>query len=707
MLSALLALLMPAFTMAAFAAEPARLALLIGNQRYAEAVGPLKNPKNDIALIKSALVKIGFADANITVVSDADRVAMLEAFETFAAKVGRAGPDAISFFYYSGHGASNDRRDNFLIPVDVPELYATGFWHRSVGLNELLVKLNTEAPAAKHFVIFDACRNTLKLKDTSTRALTQPKGFQPVQNIPGGMLIAFATAEGELASDAGEKAGPYARALAEEIVKPGVEAIQVFRETQLRVIENIGQKPWMQASPMARLYFAGRDAPVAPAPPAPPLSEAAQAWDRIKDSKSVPVFEAFRKQYGANAVYDTLAAERIAALKGEAPPETIGPSWWPWSSGGSQEAPPKPAPQTQTAINVPNAANAPNAPPIQPRPEAAKPEGPQVAEIVAPKKPEPVRPPEEACGGGLLVSVAVGKAPCIKPGSGQFFKDCPQCPEMVIAPAGSLTIEPEPEPERKWLGKKGTESPQREVTISKPFAVGRFALMRDEFEAFVRDTGYKTEGGCYIWTVTGRDRSPNVDVFMREFMREAGWKEYAGKSWRSPGFAQTGSHPVVCINWDDAKAYTAWLSRKTGKEYRLLSEAEWEYAARAGTATPFRWGSSLTPTPESTYVGPGASDDEWRQKTVPVQALKPNAWGLYQVHGYVWEWTEDCWHENYQNAPADGSASATEECDERVLRGGSWVHTPGIPHAAYRSYSWEPDRRYYNIGLRVARTLNP
>ena len=274
----------------AVATDSARFALLIGNQDYANAVGPLKNPKNDISLIKSVLLKVDFAEANIAIVSNADRVGMLEAIDAFAARVGRAGPDATSFFYYSGHGAANEQRDNYLIPVDVTELDATGFWYRSVPFRHVLNRLSAEAPAAKHFVIFDACRNTLKLIITGSRALARPKGFEPVRDIPGGMLIAFATAEGELASDQGDGAGPYARALAEEIVKPGVEAITVFRATQLRVSESIGQKPWTQNSPMAAVYFAGREPKESE--PKPPLSGAVQqVWDEIKDWKDIAVLK--------------------------------------------------------------------------------------------------------------------------------------------------------------------------------------------------------------------------------------------------------------------------------------------------------------------------------------------------------------------------------------------------------------------------------
>ncbi len=299
--------------------EPARIALLIGNQSYEPSVGALKNPHNDIALVRSALLKVGFFEANIAIIRDADRVAMLEAIEAFAARVGAAGPDAIGFFYYSGHGAANERRDNYLIPVDVPELQATGFWHRSVGLRDLLDKLNEDAPNAKHFVIFDACRNTLKLKDATAKALSQPKGFQPVREIPGGMLIAFATAEGELASDRGTSAGPYAQALAGEIVKPGVEAITVFRTVQLRVSESTGQKPWTQNSPMAAVYFAGEQLPKA---------EGARVWAEIETSKDIAIFEAYRRRYGLkNAVLDTLAAARIEELKRRASKEDEASSW--------------------------------------------------------------------------------------------------------------------------------------------------------------------------------------------------------------------------------------------------------------------------------------------------------------------------------------------------------------------------------------------
>ena len=171
--------------------------------------------------------------------------------------------------------------------------------------------------------------------------------------------------------------------------------------------------------------------------------------------------------------------------------------------------------------------------------------------------------PEPACD-GLLVSVAMGKNPCIKPGSGAYFKDCPDCPEMVPLPAGEFLMG-SPKSEE---GRFENEDPQHKVTIPAPFAVGRTHVTRDQFAKFVKATGHKTEGGCYTWA--GGE-----------------FKDDKHASWRSPGFEQSGDHPAVCLNWHDATAYVAWLAKTTGQSYRLLSEAEAEYSARGVTkATP-------------------------------------------------------------------------------------------------------------------------
>ncbi len=346
--------------------------------------------------------------------------------------------------------------------------------------------------------------------------------------------------------------------------------------------------------------------------------------------------------------------------------------------GGRAAAPPTPAAQrAEVAPQGPAPAIPPETPkeaqtalveaprPIRAAPATAreKPERKQTA-FVAPPKPAPA-PAEEACD-GLLVSVAMsGEKPCIKPGSGESFKDCPDCPEMVIAPSGSFTMgSPKDEPERS-----DDEGPQHKVTIAKPFAVGKFAVTFTEWDACV------AAGGCGGYKPS-----------------DSGWGQ--------------NDRPVINVSWDDAKAYVSWLSTKTGKTYRLLSEAEREYVTRAGRRTPFWWGSSITPdlgNYDGNYTYAGGQKGEYRAKTMPVQSFKPNPWGLYQVHGNVWEWVEDCWNDAYAGAPTDGTAWTTLACTSRVLRGGSWVDVPQFLRAAYRNW-YLPDIRSSDVGFRVART---
>ena len=166
---------------------------------------------------------------------------------------------------------------------------------------------------------------------------------------------------------------------------------------------------------------------------------------------------------------------------------------------------------------------------------------------------------------------------------------------------------------------------------------------------------------------------------------------------------------MIGVSWEDAKSYVEWLSRETGKAYRLLSEAEWEYVARAGTRTPFHTGSTIS-TDEANYNGRYAYVSSRRGvrrgKTMRVGSFSANGFGLHDVHGNVWEWVEDCWNDNYRGAPGDGSVWESGNCSRRVLRGGSWDNEPGILRSAYRAWDWSGSRSD-DTGFRVARTLTP
>jgi len=249
-----------------------------------------------------------------------------------------------------------------------------------------------------------------------------------------------------------------------------------------------------------------------------------------------------------------------------------------------------------------------------------------------------------------------------------IFKECEACPEMIMIPAGEFMMgAPDDEEDSE-----DNERPRHKVTIPKPLAVGRFAVTFDEWDTCVADRG------CRGYRPSDR-----------------GWGR--------------GRRPVLNLWWDDARAYVKWLSDKTGKPYRLLTEAEREYATRAGTTTPFWWGSSLS-TDRANYDGSftypfvAGLKGEYRRKTLPVDSFAPNPWGLYQVHGNIYEWVEDCWHRNYEGAPTDGSAWDTPDCTRHVLRGGAWNFASWHLRSASRG-SVASAVELLPVGMRVARTL--
>ena len=289
---------------------------------------------------------------------------------------------------------------------------------------------------------------------------------------------------------------------------------------------------------------------------------------------------------------------------------------------------------------------------------------------------------------GLAVAVCLVASPIMageRP-AGERFRDCDQCPEMVVIPAGSFAMGSPPSEE----GRGWDEWPIRQVAIAQPFAVGVYEVTRDEYAHFISESGHSANEACHIHD-------------------QALWPKTAGRNWREPGIPQSGRHPVVCINWNDARAYVDWLAARTGKAYRLLSEAEWEYAARAGTTTPFHAGATIS-TDQANYNGRytygSGSKGEFRENTVPVGSYPANAFGLHDTMGNVWEYVQDCWNPNYVGAPADGSAWEAGNCERRVIRGGSSHFPPHMQRSAYRMRNGS-DEGYNDCGFRVALTFDP
>ena len=282
------------------------------------------------------------------------------------------------------------------------------------------------------------------------------------------------------------------------------------------------------------------------------------------------------------------------------------------------------------------------------------------------------------------------------PAVGERFRDCAQCPEMVVVPSGSFAMgSPSSEAERPYVG-----GPVHRVRIGESFAVGVHEVTRGQWRRFVEETGHSSGNSC--WTYEG-----------------GGWAERSGRSWRNPGFSQGEEHPVVCVSWEDARAYVEWLSRKTGEGYRLLSESEWEYVARGGTKTARYWGESETgqcgyangagleaKKHYSNWPWAVVSCNDGYVHTSPVGSYKKNPYGLRDVLGNVWEWVEDCWNGSYRGAPADGSAWESGDCSMRMMRGGSWTFSPRVLRSAVRG-GVVTGSRGDGLGFRVARTLIP
>ncbi len=247
--------------------------------------------------------------------------------------------------------------------------------------------------------------------------------------------------------------------------------------------------------------------------------------------------------------------------------------------------------------------------------------------------------------------VVAQKQSSVEPGD--IFRDCDDCPELVVTPPGDFVM---------GSGDTPYEKPERTISMSRPFAIGRREVTFAEWDQCA------DAGACKY--------RPD----------DHGWGR--------------GDRPVINVSWDDTKPYLAWLSQKTGQKYRLPSEAEWEYAARAGTRTPFWWGRD---------VGTGHAQCETcgsptGQKIVPTSSFRPNGFGLYDTAGNAAEWVEDCWNDNYRNAPKDGTAWTSGDCRLRVLRGGNFVSKANEVRSSAR-FRYDVDVRYYANGFRVVREL--
>ncbi|MDE0202523.1 MAG: SUMF1/EgtB/PvdO family nonheme iron enzyme [Rhodospirillaceae bacterium] len=666
-----------------------RVALVVGNGGYDPEHAPeLLNPVNDARLMARSLETSGF---EVQLVTDADQAAMKEAIKAFGKRLVEAGSDTVGLFYFAGHGVE-DRGQNYLIPLGA-EIESEVDFHTDAVLMDWVLARMEKAGNRLNMVILDACRNN----PFEGRYRGASQGLAQM-NAPSGSLIAYAAAPKQVAYDGEGENSPYTAALAEALVVPGLKIEDVFKRVRVAVEEatNGEQTPWENSSLRGDFYFVSKTEEPPPPEPAPttvtdpPPAEltqeqlAARAYEAAERVNTLSSYRLIVEQY-PGTVYAKLAEEHIGKLENSLAPPAPSPEEMEASLGLKRAErrqiqmglaalgfDPGPADglfgqRTRTAIGDWQASRGGSATDHLDA-DAAKvllAAGEEAARKKAAEEEERKRAEEEA-----------RKREATQPG--RVFRDCPECPQMVEVPAGSFTMGSPASEE----GRNDDEGPQHRVTISDPFAVGKYEVTFAEWDACV------AAGGCNGYR-------PD----------DEGWGR--------------GQRPVANVSWEDAKAYVHWLSRQTGERYRLLSEAEWEYAARAGSRTSRYWGDDAsaqcahangydqTAKSELNFDWDNASCRDGSVHTARVGRYGANGFGLHDVLGNVWEWVEDCWHGSYAGAPTDGRAWVTGgDCGRRVLRGGSWYSKPRILRSAFR-FRYSAGSRSGDTGFRVSRTLTP
>ena len=572
----------------------------------------------------------------VTIARDAGRMALNEALRYFTRRSATAD---VALVFYAGHAMEMDGV-NYLLPVDARVERDTDVRYETVTLDDVLA---STSGAGLRVVILDACRNNPLARSmqrtVATRSVSNGSLGDLNEDLLGDeTLVAYSAAAGTTAADGEGRNSPYTAALLAHLEEP-VEIGLLFRRVREGVLTATSgqQRPHEYQSLLREHYLS--------------VSGGGDSAAVVAGGSASPAAAAV----GSSAVLaqqETVFWQSIVNSTNQADFEAYLARW-------------------PAGVYAPLARG-------------------RVTALRASADPLRSNSP----------SSAVSDPPTARWRDGEVFRDCPDCPEVVVIPAGEFLMGASASERGRW----DDEGPQHRVTV-RSFALGRFEVTRAEYEAFVSATGRPDGDRC--WTDDGRGNWE--------------WRWRNGASWRDPKFRQSDNHPVVCVSWDDAQSYVAWLRRETGESYRLASEAEWEYAARAGTSTPWYWGNSVVGqcvhanggdfSLRRQYrrvegFGSPASCDDGMVHTAPVGSYEANGFGLFDMLGNVREFLEDCWHENYEGAPRDGAAwTRGGDCGRRVLRGGSWGDVPRILRSAARRRS-TTGHRVGGTGFRVARTLD-
>jgi len=556
---------------------------------------PLTNPPNDVKAVARSLKDLGF---EVSAVTNANQKALLKVIREF----GEASRQAeVALFYYSGHGLQS-RGENFLVPIGAQIQYESDIPEEAVSANSVLRRLEEAAPKAA-IVVMDACRDN----PVAGRTKSASKGLSRM-DAPTGTLVAYATAPGTTAGDEGY----YAKSLARYLKEPGLDIKEVFDKVGAEVdrLTRGKQKPRKDDGLYEKVYLVNALVPIQPAPATPNLSGI-----NLDDLKHQ---QAEREKW--DAWQARMAADYHAVEQMQAAPDLKLAAWKRWQTTYGQDNPYSREDERLRAQ-------------AEQAHRHAEAEQAAVTQHPAPEAVDTQR-------------------------AGQTIRDCPECPEMVVIPAG-----------RFEMGSNGGRWEEKPVhTVSVPmFALAKTEVTQGQWQALM---------------------GTNPSYFVARHGKKCG-----------------DDCPVENVSWNNAQAYVKRLSERTGQRYRLPSEAEWEYACRAGDRHEYCGGDSLDNL--AWYSGNSrTSGFLGYERTQPVARKQANAFGLYDMNGNVWEWVEDCWNDSHSGAPTDGSARTSGSCGMRPLRGGSWVNSPIDMRVTTRLRS-DTTNRGDNIGFRPARIISP
>lgn len=597
-----------------------RVALIIGNSDYATDLGHLDNPVSDAADLSQALRDTGF---DVSLYQNVDRDEMLRALLDFESELRTAD---VGLFYFAGHAVQAGGR-NFMLPIDTQLQLSDGnsaavadyIDLETVDLQQVMGRLGV-AGNRLNVVILDACRNNPFSRHSRSVSRGLAQTFAP-----NGTFVAYATAPGDIALDGDGRNSPYTGALIETIRQPGMKIEEVFKEVRRIVTHRTKgqQRPWDNSSIIGEFYFTLPPFSTSSSTDGPAAMEL--ALDLTADDRMAIQQSLNQMGYSIGDINGTFESDTRAALV-----------QWQRKVGDPTHGYITTADKAQALISSREGASGTQVATVDRNPTPVTVESSKNANTVVAKPEMPAR-----------VSVEPEIADSLE---FRVFRDCPRCPQMVVVPGGRFLMGSGAREGYK------TEKPQHEVAIADDFAIGRYEVTFDEWDACVNANACPTQTD------------------------HAGWGR--------------GQRPVINVNWHDAQAYVRWISKETGQEYRLPSEAQWEYAARAQTQSTYVFGDSLKPAQANVQMA--------LNMTVPVGQYATNPFGLFDVHGNVAEWVQDAWQQSYNDAPGDGSARPGGGAT-RVIRGGSWRVTPRLARSAAR-IAVDDNRRSNQIGFRVVRT---